>query len=363
MNVDKAWQDQIRNSIRTVDGLREYIRLSPEEEEHIRRVEGEFSWWITPYYASLMDREDPNCPIRKQVVPHIAELHDPLGVIDPLEEEKHNPAPNVIKVYPDRIAWCVVSRCASLCRHCLRKRMVGREDFDFSAQAQQAALDYIAATPEIRDVLLTGGDPLIYPDEVIEELVSRLRAIDHVEIVRIGSRTPCTMPQRITEKLGRMLNKYHPLWINVQFNHPKELTPEAAEACARLADAGIPLGNQSVLLRGINDDPDTMKRLVQGLVKIRVRPYYLYQCQTLSGTAHFRTPVETGIDIIRNLRGFTTGFAVPRYVLDTPYGKVPMAPQYMVDRDDDAVYLQNFEGSIWREPNPRDPNAPEYGVA
>jgi lysine 2,3-aminomutase len=360
MNVDREWQDQVRRSIRTVDALKEYIHLSPEEERDIRQVEGEFSWQITPYYAGLMDPDDPDCPIRKQVVPHIAELHDPIGIIDPLEEEKHNPAPNVIKVYPDRIAWCVSNRCASLCRHCLRKRMVGRENFDFSKQARQEALDYIAATPEIRDVLLTGGDPLMYPDDLVEELVSGLRAIEHVEIVRIGTRTPCTMPQRITEKLCRMLEKYHPLWINVQFNHPKELTPEATEACARLADAGIPLGNQSVLLRGINDDPGTMKALVQGLVKMRVRPYYLYQCQILSGTAHFRTPVEAGIEIIRNLRGYTTGFAVPRYVLDTPYGKVPMAPQYMVDRDDDAVYLQNYEGKVWREPNPRDPNAPEY---
>jgi lysine 2,3-aminomutase len=354
--VSTDWREQVRHSIRTVDALKAYINLSPEEEADIRRVEGEFSWQITPYYAGLINRDDPDCPIRKQVVPHIAELYDPIGVIDPLEEEKHNPAPNIIKVYPDRIAWCVSNHCASLCRHCLRKRMVGRESFNFSAREKQEALDYIAATPEIRDVLLTGGDPLMYPDDFVEDLVSRLRAIEHVEIVRIGSRTPCTMPQRITEDLCCMLRQYHPLWVNVQFNHPKELTPEATEACARLADAGIPLGNQSVLLRGINDDPGTMKALVQGLVKMRVRPYYLYQCQTLSGTAHFRTPVETGIEIIRSLRGFTTGFAVPRYVLDTPYGKVPMGPNYMVDRDDEAVYLQNYEGKIWREPNPREPN-------
>ena len=302
-----------------------------------------------------MDRDDPNCPIRKQAVPNIAEAHDPLGVMDPLEEEQHNPAPNVIKVYPDRIAWCVSNRCATLCRHCLRKRMVGRENFDFSVEARNAALDYIAETPEIRDVLLTGGDPLMYPDDVLENLLSRLYDIDHVEIIRLGSRTPCTMPQRITRKLCNMLKKYHPLWFNTQFNHPRELTEEATEACARLADAGIPLGNQSVLMRGINDDPTTMKELVRGLVKMRVRPYYLYQCQTLSGTAHFRTPVETGIEIIQNLRGFTTGFAVPTYVLDTPYGKVPMGPEYMVDRDDEAVYLKNFEGKTWREPNPKDP--------
>ncbi len=369
MALDNDWQYQVRNRITTIEGLKQYINLTPEEEAHIRLVEEEFSWHISPYYASLMDKDDPNCPIRKQAVPDIAELHDPLGVIDPLEETKHEPAPNVIRVYPDRIAWCVSNQCAMLCRHCLRKRMVAREQeenaegssraFDFSARARDAALDYIAATPEIRDVLLTGGDPLLYPDEVVEDIVSRLRAIEHVEIIRIGSRTPCTMPQRITEDLCHMLEQYHPLWLNTQFNHPKELTPEATEACARLANAGIPLGNQSVLMRGINDDPETMTALVQGLVKMRVRPYYLYQCQILSGTAHFRTPVETGIEIIRNLRGFTTGFAVPRYVLDTPYGKVPMAPQYMVGRDDEAVYLQNFEGKVWREPNPKDPNSPE----
>jgi len=359
MPFDEDWIYQVRNSINTIDGLKEYIKLSQEEEENILVVQAEFSWLITPYYASLMDRDDPNCPIRKQVVPDIAEAHDTLGVIDPLEEEKHNPAPNVIKVYPDRIAWCVSNRCATLCRHCLRKRMVGRENFDFSIEARNAAIDYIAETPEIRDVLLTGGDPLMYPDDVVEDLLQRLHVIDHVEIIRLGSRTPCTMPQRITEKLCRMLKKYHPLWFNTQFNHPKELTKEAAEACARLADAGIPLGNQSVLLRGINDDPITMKALVRGLVKMRVRPYYLYQCQILSGTAHFRTPVETGIEIIRNLRGFTTGFAVPTYVLDTPYGKAPMGPEYMVDRDDESVYLRNFEGRIWKEPNPKKPESPD----
>ncbi|MBD3183330.1 KamA family radical SAM protein [Candidatus Poribacteria bacterium] len=353
------WKYQISNSIRKTDELGKYISITPEKDEDISAVESEFSWCITPYYANLMERNDSQCPIIKQAVPDITELHDPLGVMDPLDEEKHSPAPNIVKVYPDRIAWCVSNSCAVLCRHCLRKRMVGRESFDFSKEARKSALDYIARTPEIRDVLLTGGDPLIYDDGMIEEILARLRAIKHVEIIRIGSRTPCTMPQRITEGLCSMLKKYHPLWLNTQFNHPKELTREATEACNRLADAGIPLGNQSVLLRGINDDPKIMKELVRGLVKMRVRPYYIYQCQTLSGTAHFRTPIETGIEIIRKLRGFTTGFAVPTYVLDTPYGKVPMSPNYIVDRDKDAVYLRNFEGKIWREPNPMDENSPD----
>jgi lysine 2,3-aminomutase len=359
----EKWKYQASKSIRKTDKLREYIPITSEKEDDILAVESEFSWRITPYYASLMDKDNSECPIMRQAVPDIAELHDPLGVIDPLDEEKHSPAPNIIKVYPDRIAWCVSNRCAVLCRHCLRKRMVGRESFDFSEEARNSALDYIARTPEIRDVLLTGGDPLMYEDDMLEEILARLREIVHVEIIRIGSRTPCTMPQRITEKLCRMLKKYHPLWLNTQFNHPKELTEEATEACALLADAGIPLGNQSVLLRGINDDPEIMKELVRGLVKMRVRPYYIYQCQTLSGTAHFRTPVEAGIEVIRNLRGFTTGFAVPTYVLDTPYGKVPMAPNYIVDRDEDAVYLRNFEGKVWRELNPKDENSPDAYIS
>ncbi len=347
------WRRQVQQSIRDVSELKRYIDLSEGEEEEVHRAEKEFQWRVTPYYAQLMDRHDAACPIRMQAVPRAVELEDADSMMDPLDEEKHNPAPNIIKVYPDRIAWCVSNICPVLCRHCLRKRMVGQENFDFSREARDAALSYIERTGEIRDVLITGGDPLMHSDDLLEEILSRLRAIEHVEIIRIGTRTPCTMPQRVTEKLCRMLKKYHPLWINTQFNHPKELTPQAGEACARLAAAGIPLGNQSVLLKGINDDPAVMKSLVQGLVKIRVRPYYLYQAQILAGTAHFRTPIETGIRIIESLRGYTTGFAVPTYVLDTPYGKIPLYTHTIVKRDDEAVYLKNFEGKVWREPNPR----------
>ncbi len=354
MSDTSDWRDQVRHKIDTVEHLEKRIHLTSEQKQGIHAAEAEFSWQTTPYYAGLMDGDDPNCPIRLQAIPDSRELQDPLGTMDPLKEEQNSPAPNVIKVYPDRVAWCVSNVCAVLCRHCLRKRMVGREHFDFSKEARDAAFQYFERTPEIRDVLITGGDPLMYSDDLVEELLARLRSIPHVEIIRIGSRTPCTMPQRITQKLCSMLKKYHPLWLNTQFNHPRELTEEAREACARLADAGIPLGNQTVLLRGINDDPDTMKRLVLGLVKFRVRPYYIYQAQLLAGTAHFRTPVETGIDILRSLRGYTTGFAVPTYVLDTPYGKIPMGPNYMVDRDDDAVYLKSFDGRVWREPNPRE---------
>ncbi|MAG13994.1 MAG: lysine 2,3-aminomutase [Spirochaetales bacterium] len=305
------------------------------------------------YYASLMNKSDSNCPIRRQAVPDKVEL-DAAGTMDPLLEEEHNPAPNIIKVYPDRVAWTVANTCPVLCRHCLRKRMVGREKFDFSREAREAAFKFLEKTVEIRDVLITGGDPLTYQDDFVEEILARLRAIPHVEIIRIGTRTPCTMPQRITHELCNMLKKYHPLYVNTQFNHPKELTAEAGKACSLLADAGIPLGNQSVLLKGINDDPEVMKKLVRGLLSMRVRPYYIYQAQTLVGTSHFITPIEKGLEIMESLRGFTSGLAVPVYLLDTPYGKIPMHPQTIVERQDDAVYLRAWNGKVWREPNSKE---------
>ena len=354
MEDTNSWQWQVENIICSVDKLSEYLHLEETEKEGIQRAEKEFSWHISPYYANLMNIEDSGCPIRMQAIPQEQELHDETGMMDPLDEEQHNPAPHVIKVYPDRIAWTVSNTCPVLCRHCLRKRMVGREDFDFSPEAMNAALDYISRTPEIRDVLITGGDPLMHSDDMIDEILGKLHEINHVEIVRIGSRTPCTMPQRITDKLCQILVKYHPLYINTQFNHPVELTEEAGIACARLADAGIPLGNQSVLLKGINDDPDVMKDLVRGLLRFRVRPYYIYQAQTLKGTSHFITPIEKGIEIIEALRGYTSGLAVPVYLLDTPYGKIPMNPETIVSREDEAVYLRAWNGKIWREPNIRE---------
>lgn len=354
MGESNSWKWQVQHTIRSVDRLSEYIRLDESEKEGIHRAEKEFGWHISPYYVHLMDNENEGCPVRMQAVPQERELHDDTGMMDPLDEEKHNPAPYVIKVYPDRIAWTVSNTCPVLCRHCLRKRMVGREDYHFSQEAMNEALDYISHTPEIRDVLVTGGDPLMHPDDVIDEILGKLREIKHVEIVRIGSRTPCTLPQRITDKLCRILEKYHPLYVNTQFNHPVELTEEAGAACAKLADAGIPLGNQSVLLKAINDDPEVMKELVRGLLRFRVRPYYIYQAQTLKGTSHFITPIEKGIEIIEALRGHTSGLAVPVYLLDTPYGKIPMNPETIVRREDDAVYLRAWNGEIWREPNNRE---------
>ena len=352
---NENWKTQASSLIKSTDSLGEYVDLTSAEIDGIKAAEYEFAWHITPYYAGLMDRTDRECPIRLQAIPQQVELETlEAAVLDPLEEESHNPAPNIIQVYPDRVAWTVSNVCPVLCRHCLRKRMVGREDFAFTEEVRDAALDYLRSNSAIRDVLITGGDPLMRSDEFIDDLLGRLRGIEHIEIVRIGSRTPCTMPQRITPELCAILAKYHPLWFNTQFNHPNEITPEAEHACAMLANAGIPLGNQSVLLKGINDDPETMKTLVQHLVRIRVRPYYIYQAQTLTGTSHFITPIERGLEIIRSLRGFTTGFSVPVYLLDTPYGKIPMHPDTIVKRDDDSVYLKAWNGRVWREPNPKE---------
>ena len=313
-----------------------------------------YRWRITRYYAGLMDPTDQGCPIRRQGIPSVDELADDVGTVDPLGEEAGTVAPNLIRLYPDRVAWCVTGTCPVYCRFCFRRRLVAGEGGDFSAAALARALGYIQKTPEIRDVLITGGDPLVLPDEVLEDLLRKIRAIPHVEIIRIGTRTPATLPQRITPELCSMLQGFHPLWINTHFNHPRELTPLAAAACARLADAGIPLGNQSVLLKGINDDEPTMRRLLHGLVRMRVRPYYLFQCHLNSGSAHFRTAVETGMQIMDQLRGSTTGFAVPAFIIDTPFGKVPLQRETVVRRESDAVYLRTHDGRVWREPNIRE---------
>jgi lysine 2,3-aminomutase len=304
-----------------------------------------------------MDPDDPECPIRRQVVPRTAELEDPTGLPDPLDEVAHSPVKNVIRVYPDRIAFCVNNECALYCRFCLRKRMVGDEEWTMKRRELGRALDWIRRSPETRDVLLTGGDPLVFADDRLEWLLSELRAIPHVEIIRLGTRLPVTLPFRVTEALCRMLERHHPIWVNTHFNHPRELTPEAAEACDRLSRAGIPMGNQSVLLRGINDDPGTMKALCEGLVRMRVRPYYCYQAQRLEGTGHFRVPIERGVEIFRTLRGRTSGFAIPQYVLDTPHGKVPLSHPYLRGREGDDVIVETYEGRVWRERNPRERSA------
>jgi lysine 2,3-aminomutase len=350
-----AWREGAAAAITTEEQLSRLIHLSSAEKQAIRAAGSVFRWRITPYYAGLMDPYDPSCPIRRQAIPSMEELDDETGCADPIGEEAGTVAPNLIRLYPDRIAWCVTGACPVICRFCFRRKVVGKEEGDFSEETLQRAISYIAGHPEIRDVLVTGGDPLMLSDERLDGILRKLRQIPHVEIVRIGTRAPVTMPQRITPELCRMLSSHHPLWINTHFNHPRELTPSSIEACASLANAGIPLGNQSVLLRGVNDDPSVMKSLVHGLVKARIRPYYLFQCHLIKGTAHFRTPIENGLRIVSGLRGSTTGFAVPAYVVDTPHGKVPLAPQTIARRDEQAVYLRCPDGAIWREENPKTP--------
>lgn len=347
------WRWQMRNRVHDEETLGRYVRLTEGEREAIRMTRDVFRWTITPYYASLMDPVDPACPVRQQVVPQRWELDpDIVGVVDPLDEVGHSPVKNLIHNYPDKVAFCVTSECAVYCRYCLRKRMVGDADFMMRKDELREGLAYIAATPAIRDVLLTGGDPLVFSDGQIDWLLSELRTIPHVAVIRLGSRLPVVNPFRITEGLCAVLRKHHPVWLNTHFNHPKELTPEAAEACARLADAGVPVGNQSVLLAGINDAPAVMRALCEGLVAMRVRPYYLYQAQLIGGTAHLRTPIETGMALMHGLRGHTSGFAVPAYVLDTPDGKVPLTRDYVLGRAGAHVVMETTRGTLWAEPNP-----------
>ncbi len=353
---DPRWTDwvwQMQHRITTAEDLEAFLSPTPQEREGIAKLAARFHFVITPYYASLMDPDDPDCPIRRQVVPHAAELDDPAGLADPLDEVAHSPVKNVIRVYEDRIAFCVNNECALYCRFCLRKRMVGEPDWAMKRRELETALAWIRATPAIRDVLLTGGDPLVFGDERLAWLLGELRAIPHVEIVRLGTRLPVTLPFRVTDDLCRMLERFHPIWLNTHFNHPRELTPEAARALGRLAAAGIPVGNQSVLLRGINDDAATMKALCEGLVRLRVRPYYCYQAQLLEGTAHFRVAIEDGVEIFRAMRGRTSGFGIPQYVLDTPHGKVPLAHPHLRGREGDDVVVETFDGRLWRERNPR----------
>ncbi len=347
------WRWQMQNRIHSAEALHRWINPTPEELRAIEATKDVFRWTITPYYARLMDPDDPSCPVRRQVVPHPDELApDIVGVQDPLGEVAHSPVKNLIHNYEDRVAFCVTAECAIYCRYCLRKRMVGDADFFMRTDELQEAIDYIAAHDEIRDVLLTGGDPLTFNTRHLEWLLSRLRAIDHVELIRFGSRMPVKLPYRITDELCALLEQYHPIWINTHFNHPKELTDDAAAAIDKLKSAGVPVGNQTVLLRGINDDVATMKALNEGLVQMRVRPYYLYQAQVIGGTAHLRTPIEAGMHIMRQLRGRTSGFAIPTYVLDTPHGKVPLNRSYVRGRAGDRVVMESYDGALWAEPNP-----------
>lgn len=349
---DSDWNDwkwQLKNRIETLEQLKQYIRLTPEEEEGIKTSLQRFRMAITPYYLSLIDPDDKECPVRMQAIPNGSETHiSPADLLDPLHEDSDSPVPGLTHRYPDRVLLLITDMCSMYCRHCTRRRYAGQKDNEAPADYIQKAIEYIEKTPQVRDVLLSGGDALMVSDAKLESIIKRLRAIPHVEIIRIGSRTPVVCPQRITDNLVNMLKKYHPIWLNTHFNHPKEITPEAKEACERMANAGIPLGNQSVLLKGINDCPNIMKRLVHGLVKIRVRPYYIYQCDLSLGLEHFRTPISKGIEIIESLRGHTSGYAVPTFVVDAPGGggKTPVMPNYVISQAPGKVVLRNFEGII-----------------
>jgi lysine 2,3-aminomutase len=348
---DERWHDwrwQLSHRLNTVAELERCLELTPSER-HALSTDGLFRVDLTPYLVSTIDPLDVACPIRRQVLPTEDEAVAFEGVrVDALAEEAHTVAPGLVHRYPDRVLMLVTTECASYCRFCTRSRIVGQSSENFGRGQHEAQLRYIAAHPEIRDVLLSGGDPLALPDRVLERLLSDLRDIEHVEVVRIGTRVPFFLPQRVTPELAALLARYHPLWLNVHVNHPAELTPEVAAAFGRLADAGIPLGAQTVLMAGINDCPNLMLDLVRRLVRLRVRPYYLYQCDQVRGAGHFRTPIAKGIEIMEALRGHTSGYAVPTYVIDAPEGggKVPIAPQYLISMSDRRVAVRNFEGFI-----------------
>ena len=349
---DEQWNDwkwQTRNRIETLEELTKYIHLTKVEKEGVRDSLATLRMAITPYYLSLIDTENPNCPVRKQAIPTSAEIfHSDADLLDPLHEDEDSPVPGLTHRYPDRVLFLITDMCSMYCRHCTRRRFAGQSDAATPEDHIEKAIAYIAKSPQVRDVVLSGGDALLVGDSKLEYIISKLRAIPHVEIIRIGSRTPVVLPQRITENLVEMLKKYHPIWLNTHFNHSQEITPDAEIALARLANAGIPLGNQSVLLRGVNDCVHVMKNLVQKLVYNRVRPYYIYQCDLSRGLEHFRTPVSKGIEIIENLRGHTSGFAVPTFVVDAPGGggKIPVMPQYIISQSPGKVILRNYEGVI-----------------
>ena len=337
----------MRHRIKTKDVLSRVIELTESESQGIDLLNGPLIMAISPYFASLMDPSDPNCPIRRQCVPLAEELdHYPEEMADPCGEEMNSPVYGLVHRYPDRVLFLASEVCATYCRYCTRSRMVGDGKQKMTPAAYDAAFAYIREHPEIRDVLFSGGDPLILSNGLLDRLLSRAKAIPHVEFVRIGTRVPVTLPQRVTDELISVLKKNAPLWISLHFTHPREITPEVKEACGRLTDAGVPLGSQTVLLKGINDDPKVMKRLMHDLLKIRVRPYYIYQCDPIRGSRHFRTPVASGIKVIEQLRGHTTGYAVPTYVIDAPGGggKIPVGPDYVLSAREGKYVLRNYEG-------------------
>ncbi|MDD3611683.1 MAG: lysine 2,3-aminomutase [Eubacteriales bacterium] len=360
---DEQWNDwhwQVRNRITTVEELQKHLPLDAKASAGVYEALEHFRMAITPYYLTLIDPDDPYDPVRLQAVPHQMEaVRKEEDLLDPLEEDADSPVPGLTHRYPDRVLFLITDMCSMYCRHCTRRRLAGQKDGARSISEIDACIDYIRSKPMIRDVVLSGGDALLMDEERLEYIIANLREIDHVEIIRLGTRTPVVMPQRITQELCAMLKKYHPIWLNTHFNHPQEITEDSRRACELLNNSGIPVSNQSVLLRGVNDCVHVQRKLVNGLVYIRVRPYYLYQCDLSLGISHFRTPVSKGIEIIEALRGHTTGFAVPTFVVDAPGGggKIPVSPNYQISQNPDHMVLRNYEGVITSYKEPSDYSA------
>lgn len=343
------WRWQLKHRITTHEDLKKYISLLPEEEAVFQDEKFSFRMAITPYYLSIIDENNPNDPVRLQAIPRIQESNISVSdMSDPLHEDTDSPTPGLTHRYPDRTLLLLTDQCSMYCRHCTRRRTAGEHDAAMPQDQIDKAIEYIRNTPEVRDVILSGGDPLTLSDERLDEIIGKIYAIDHVDIIRIGTRTPVVLPQRITDNLINVLKKYPPIWLNTHFNHPSEMTPDAMNALAKLANNGIVLGNQSVLLKGINDHVDVMKNLVHQLVKNRVRPYYIYQCDLSNGISHFRTPVSKGIEIMESLRGHTSGLCQPLFVVDAPGGggKIPVMPNYVMSMAPDRWILRNYEGFI-----------------
>ncbi len=351
---ENDWQDwhwQLKHRITSLEHLERLMpTLTPEELAGTRLANTKLKLAITPYFFNLIDASDENCPIRRQVIPRLEETHTASWEMsDPCGEDSHSPVPGLVHRYPDRVLFLVTDRCAAYCRYCTRSRLVSNATgYDFHPDFAQQ-LDYIRKTPTIRDVLLSGGDPLLFSDDKLEFLLRELRAIPHIEFLRIGTRIPIFLPQRVTPALCGLLKQFHPLFLSIHTNHPRELTTEVREALARLADAGIPLGNQSVLLKHVNDDLEVMKVLIHKLLMCRVKPYYLYQCDLIAGSSHLRASVKKGLEIMDGLRGHTTGYGVPQFVIDAPGGggKVPVNPEYVLSRNADRVVIRNFEGKVF----------------
>jgi lysine 2,3-aminomutase len=353
------WRWQLSNRLNSLEDIEKVINVTPSEKKALQTT-GLFRVDVTPYFISLIDPDDPEDPIRKQIIPRAEESQSFTAMMeDSLSEDRHSPVPGLVHRYPDRVLMLVTTQCASYCRYCTRSRIVGDPGQTFKREEFEMQIDYIKRTPQVRDVLLSGGDPLVLAPKILEELLTRLREIPHVEIIRIGSRVPVFMPQRVTQELCDMLGRFHPLWMNIHVNHPNEISAELEAATDRLTRAGIQLGNQCVLLAGVNDCVHIQRDLVQKLVRIRVRPYYLYQCDLVEGAGHFSTPVAKGIEIIEGLRGHTSGYAVPQFIVDAPGGggKIPLQPDTQVGWDGDALLLRNYTGSVYRYPGAREASA------